>query len=457
MEVTICDSEDESDDNSSVVYVPSNKLNDNKNDDNNNSILTIININNDDNVYQTKYYSNAFIKIAVEYTEDEILNFQKIVNKEFDTSKSLDVDVLLNLSKDKFYNNNDIIHPLDSKKLFKIYFLHQQNKTNSNMENYYYYQSLDILYQIFNNITSLELKSGEQQLSIFKNEEKEEKEKKEIKKINKKNAIVQSNDDSVQSNDSVQFNDSFLNLLKTLQIILFEIHENQELIKKYQNNYNIGIASTIAFMEKLIASKNDNKNSKKILYLILFFANYYNNEFHDDPNIKKLNIIVLEKNDDGNEKFITNNNNELSWYGISLFCTISVFELKNSMKSLKNFFSINEKYNNYILLYDKDLDSLSFYELNIKTISDQLDYCLNMFMDSLVTKYVNTNNLLKCTNDLYNNSMEKVKETFQGQVNKANIEVNKKLKKLLQQKTTKEQTTTTIQEVLQLLNDLSIE
>ena len=198
----------------------------------------------------------------------------------------MDVDVSLNLSKDKFYNNNDIIHPLYSKKLFKIYFLHQQNKTNSNMENYYYYQSLDILYQIFNNITSLELKSGEQQLSIFKNEEKEEKEKKEIKKINKKNAIVQSNDDSVQSNDSVQFNDSFLNLLKTLQIILFEIHENQELKKKYQNNYNIGIASTIAFMEKLIASKNDNKNSKKILYLILFFANYYNNEFHDS-NSKK--------------------------------------------------------------------------------------------------------------------------------------------------------------------------
>jgi hypothetical protein len=57
----------------------------------------------------------------------------------------------------------------------------------------------------------------------------------------------------------------------------------------------------------------------------------------------------------------------------------------------------------------------------------------------------------------YNNSMEKVKETFQGQVNKANIEVNKKLKKLLQQKTTtKEETTTTIQEVLKLLNNLSI-
>jgi len=81
MEVTICASEDESDDNSSVVYVPSNKLNDNKNDDNNNSILTIININNDDNVYQTKYYSNAFIKIAVEYTNDEISNFQKLLIK----------------------------------------------------------------------------------------------------------------------------------------------------------------------------------------------------------------------------------------------------------------------------------------------------------------------------------------------------------------------------------------
>jgi hypothetical protein len=371
MVTEVGDSEDESDDNSSVVYVPSNKLNDNNNNDNNNSILTIININNDDNVYQTKYYSNAFIKIAVEYTEDEILNFQKIVYKEFDKSKSLDVDVLLNLSKDKFYNHNDIIHPLDSKKLFKMYFLHQQNKNNSNMENYYYYQSLDILYQIFNNNTSFELKSGEQQLSIFKNEEKEEKEKKEKKNKNKKNAIVQSNDDSVQSNDSVQFNVSFLNLLKTFQIVLLDICNNQELLEKYQNKYNIDFGSTISFIEELLASKNDNKSSKRILYLILFFANYYNNEFHDDPNIKKLNIIVLEKNDDGNEKFITNNNNELSWYGISLFCTISVFELKNSMKSLKNFFSINEKYNNYILLYDKDLDSLSFYELNIKTISDQ--------------------------------------------------------------------------------------
>ena len=189
---------------------------------------------------------------------------------------------------------------------------------------------MDILNQIFNN-NNIELKLEEQQ-------------KKNKTTTNKKNS-------------KVQFNDSLIKLLQMFVDSLSDIISNDLLFRKYNNNkYSIDILETKTYLENLINFKNTDRSSKKILQMILFFANYYNDEIDVSNNKKLNNIMVFEKSDDQNGNFINNfNNNELLWYRVSLlFSQTSLFiEPKNSAKTLKSWFSKKDNYNNK--WRDKDL------------------------------------------------------------------------------------------------------
>ena len=401
----------------------------NNNDDDNNSI-------NDDNLlldHQTKIFYNALIKLVVQYTENQISKIRKFINKEFDKSENKTFDNLLTLGKHIFYNNNDSDTMIDSIKLFEIFLLHQQNNNNINNTDSNYNQSLDILNQIFNNNnnTSFELKLEEQQ-----NKNKTTKNKK---------------------NSKVQFNDSLIKLLQMFVDSLSDIISNDLLFRKYNNNkYSIDILETKTYLENLINFKNNDRSSKKILQMILFFANYYNDEIDASNNKKLNNIMVFEKSDDQNGNFINNfNNNELLWYRVSLlFSQTSLFiEPKNSAKTLKSWFSKKDNYNNIILIYDEDIDSLEFYEYDMQTISNQLDYCLNMFIEPLITKYLISNELLNHSNEIYNKSIDEINNTYTSKISDVSKQVTIKFKQLENNRLT---TKKCMNEIIKLLNEISI-
>ena len=370
---------------SNDIVVESNDMIKNNNNNNND---TTIEENNITISSDTKYYYYSIVKVKFEFTDDEYSTIQEIFQHELDKSNNNKKKELIILLKNVLYMNDTI----SSMNLFNIFLLHEHlyndddsindaTTININMDNNFTL-SLNILYKIFYNITQEEKHNNRSSKLLLEINNNDEEELQSIFNIK--------NNKNKKNNINNEFNKEFIKLLKTFYTILKENNHNNITIQNKYQNIKIDFNATMLLLDELIEIKSPNlvkndKSSKLILEIIIFFVEFYN------ESDEKFHVLLLEKNHDEEEEDILiniKNNYKRSWW---LMTQSSKFNNKNdkfSINTIKKYFSKNSQITKCVLTFEKDYNELNFYEFDIFTIWNQLDCCFELLLDQIISQHL---------------------------------------------------------------------